>query len=69
MDGGFSILGFPVPADPDVVYMENQAGSLYLESEPEIDRYKRMFSLLIAKALAPDESRRLILRVAEELRE
>jgi transcriptional regulator with XRE-family HTH domain len=69
MEGGFSILGFPEPTDPDVVYMENSAGSLYLEQEPEIDRYTRMFSHLMATALAPDESRRLILRVAEELRE
>lgn len=69
MDGGFSILGFPEPNDPEVVYMENQAGSLYLEAEPEIDRYTRMFRHLMAQALAPDQSRRLILRVAEELRE
>ncbi len=58
MDGGFRILGFPESADPDVVYLENQAGSLYLEEEPEIDRYARMFSHLIAKALDPEESRR-----------
>jgi hypothetical protein len=69
MEGGFSILGFPEPTDPDVVYMENSAGSLYLEQESEIDRYTRMFDHLMAMALAPDESRRLILRVAEELRE
>lgn len=69
MEGAFSILGFPEPADPDVVYLENSAGSLYLEEEPEIDRYARMFSHLMAMALAPDESRRLILRVADELRE
>ena len=31
MDGSFRILGFPEPGDPDVVYLENQAGSLYLE--------------------------------------
>ena len=69
MEGAFSILSFPEPNDPDVVYLENQAGSLYLEEVPEIDRYSRMFSQLMATALAPDESRRLIMRVAEELRE
>jgi Domain of unknown function (DUF5753) len=67
MDGGFSILGFPEPTDPDVVYLENQAGSLYLEEAPEIDRYARMFSHLMAKALDPDESRRMISRVAKDL--
>lgn len=69
MDGGFRILGFPEAADPDVVYLENQAGSLYLEEEPEIDRYARMFSHLIAKALDPEESRRMIARVARDLTE
>jgi len=68
MDGGFSILGFPEPNDPDVVYLENQAGSLYLEEEPEIDRYTRMFGHLMAKALAPDESSRMIRGIAAELR-
>jgi transcriptional regulator with XRE-family HTH domain len=69
MDGAFSILGFPETADPDVVYVENQAGSLYLEEEPEIDRYTRMFSHLIAKALDPEESRRMIARLADDLTE
>jgi len=67
MDGGFRIVGFPVAADPHVVYLENQAGSLYLEEEAEIDRYARMFNHLIAKALDPEESRRMIARVARDL--
>ena len=67
MEGAFSTLSFPEATDPDVVYMENQAGSLYLEEETEIDRYTRMFSHLIAKALDPDESRRLIARIAADL--
>src|SRR6202021_3151561 len=67
MDGAFRILGFPEPGDPDGVYLENQAGSLYLEEAAEIDRYARMFSHLLAKALDPEESRRLIARLAADL--
>ena len=67
MEGAFRILGFPESADPDVVYLENQAGSLYLEEQREIERYAQMFNHLIAKALDPDESRRLIARIAREL--
>ena len=52
-----------------MVYLENQAGSLYLEDAPEIDRYARMFSHLIAKALDPDDSRLLIARIAADLTE
>jgi transcriptional regulator with XRE-family HTH domain len=67
MDGSFIVLGFPEPADPDVVYLESQAGSLYLERPPEVERYGAMFNHLIAKALDPDESRALIARVAAEM--
>ena len=67
MNESFIILDFPVPADPDVVYLESQAGSLYLEQRPEVERYAAMFSHLIAKALDPDESRTLLARVAAEM--
>ena len=67
MDGSFSILGFPEASDPDVVYLESQTSSLYLEETPEIERYTLMFSHLIAKALDPDESRKLIAQVAKDL--
>lgn len=64
MDGGFSILGFPEPSDPSVVYLENSAGSVYLEEAGEVERYSRMFSHIIAKALSPEDSRRLLARLA-----
>jgi transcriptional regulator with XRE-family HTH domain len=64
MDGSFSILGLPLPADPPVVYLENQAGSVYLEESADVDRFSRMFSHLIAKALSPEESGRLLRRAA-----
>src|SRR5262245_38849500 len=67
MDGSFIILGFPEPADPDVVYVESQAGSLYLERPPEVERYAAMFNHLMAKALDPDESQALIARAAAEM--
>jgi transcriptional regulator with XRE-family HTH domain len=60
MEGPFSILGFPGPHDPDVVYLENQSGSVYLEEAGEADHYSQMFSHLIAKALSPEDSIRLI---------
>jgi hypothetical protein len=67
MDGSFIILGFPEALDPDVVYLESQTGSLYLEKLPEVDRYQTMFNHLVAKALDPDESRNLIAQGAAEL--
>ncbi len=67
MDGSFIILGFPEAQDPDVVYLESQTGSLYLEKPPEVERYQAMFNHLVAKALDPDESKRVIAQVAREL--
>jgi hypothetical protein len=67
MNESFIVLGFPEPTDPDVVYLESQAGSLYLERRPEVERYAAMFSHLIAKALDPDESRALIAQAAAEV--
>jgi hypothetical protein len=69
MDGSFSILGFPVPSDPAVVYMENQAGSVYLEEAADIDRFSRIFSHLIAKALSPEDSQRLLRTVAADIKQ
>src|SRR5258708_25490213 len=37
MDGSFIILGFPEAPDPDVVYLESQTGSLYLEKSAQVD--------------------------------
>ena len=64
MDGGFSILGFPEKSDPSVVYLENSAGSVYLEEPAEVDRFSRMFSHIIAKALSPEDSSRLLGKLA-----
>jgi hypothetical protein len=67
MEGAFRILGFPEPSDPQVVFLENHVGGLYLEKQEEVDRYTLMFSHLMAKALDPGASLALIARVAAEL--
>jgi len=67
MDGSYSILGFPESHDPDVVYQENQSGSVYLEEADEVERFSRMFSHLMAKALSQEDSARLIREVAASL--
>jgi transcriptional regulator with XRE-family HTH domain len=67
MQGGFMILGFPEPADPDVVYVEYRTGSLYLEKPNEVDSYTLMFDHLRAQALGRDESRALLVQVAKEM--
>ncbi|GGO74380.1 helix-turn-helix domain-containing protein [Nonomuraea cavernae] len=64
MNGGFSILKFPKPSDPDVVYVEYWRGSIYLEAPNDVNAYNRMFDHLRARALGPDATRRLIEQAA-----
>lgn len=66
MDGGFTILSFPKPSDPDTVYVEYWQGSVYLEDPPEIDAYVLLFDHLRARALGPDQTRSLIAQVVQE---
>jgi transcriptional regulator with XRE-family HTH domain len=67
MDGGFSLLGFPEPADPNIVYIEYHTGALYLEKTQEVTRYTMAFDHLRASALPVAASRALIARVARDL--
>ncbi|WP_246178611.1 helix-turn-helix domain-containing protein [Actinomadura decatromicini] len=65
--GGFTVLGFPEPIDPDVVYFELRPNGLYLEQPAEVATYSTLFDQLRARALGPVESRSLIKEAAENL--
>jgi hypothetical protein len=67
MDGSFILLGFPEPTDPRIVYIEYHTGALYLEKQPEVERYRLMFDHLRASALPLEASRNLMARVAAEV--
>jgi transcriptional regulator with XRE-family HTH domain len=62
--GPFIILDFPEPTDPSVVYVETLAGDLYLEERADVDRYTLAFDRLLAAALHPDDSVRLVQQAA-----
>jgi transcriptional regulator with XRE-family HTH domain len=68
LGSAFSILGFPDSEDHEVVYIEEAAGSLYIERAAEVRRYKLKMDHLLAAALRPEESIRMIDSVAKELR-
>jgi len=67
MAGSFVILRFGEPATSDVVYIESQAGDLFLESETDLSRFSAIFEHLRALALPPDASVSLIQAIAREL--
>ncbi|WP_245627632.1 helix-turn-helix domain-containing protein [Actinomadura oligospora] len=67
MDGPFTILGFPESQDPDVVYVQSRTGGLYLEEPTHVEEYTDIFNHLRARALSPEESREMIVWIADEM--
>ena len=66
MEGGFAILDFPDQVDPDVVYVENATGGLFLEKQEELSKYHSIFDALRDTALRPEESTKMIEALIEE---
>ncbi|MFA1551780.1 helix-turn-helix domain-containing protein [Actinomadura chokoriensis] len=67
LDGPFSLLGFPDPTDPDVVYVESQAGNAYLEQPHQVSRMNTKFNLLVASALDPRETASFLRSIEKEM--
>jgi transcriptional regulator with XRE-family HTH domain len=63
--GSFSILQFPERYFPDVVYVENMTGALYIEDESQVHMHTLAFEQMQTAALSPDESAELIERRVE----
>ncbi|MCT7351336.1 helix-turn-helix domain-containing protein [Streptomyces sp. 15-116A] len=64
--GSFVIIGGTEPA-LDVVYVDFHTGSLFLEKEEELERYRLAFEYLRAQALDMEASSALIHRASKEL--
>ncbi|MEV6691406.1 Scr1 family TA system antitoxin-like transcriptional regulator [Micromonospora sp. NPDC051196] len=52
----------------DVIYLETFTDADYLDSPEAVRAYTRLWGRLQAAALGPAESRRLILRIADEIK-
>ncbi len=57
--GSFSILRFAEPELPDIVYIEQLTGALYLDRLEEADHYREVMNSLSAEAETPAESAQL----------
>ncbi|MBY8344839.1 helix-turn-helix domain-containing protein [Streptomyces sp. KC 17012] len=64
--GSFVIIGGPEPA-LDVTYVDFHTGSLFLEKEEELERYRLAFEYLRAQALDMEASSSMIHRARKEL--
>ena len=56
--GSFSLLRFAAPDLPDIVYIEQLTGALYLDRPQEIDHYREVMNSLSAEAETPADSER-----------
>jgi transcriptional regulator with XRE-family HTH domain len=63
----FVILAFGEEADPDVVYLKNLTGALWVENVEEVDRYNVFFNHLQATALSFENSAALMTAVLKEM--
>lgn len=68
MFGPYVVLGFPEEAALDVVLADNPTGSVWLEREAEVARYRELFDAARTSALSPVESRSVIRRRSKEHR-
>ncbi|MFF5260446.1 helix-turn-helix domain-containing protein [Actinomadura viridis] len=64
LDGRFTILSFPDPADPDIAYVEGTMGDVYLESAEAIATHGDRFARIAAASLSPEDSAHLIAEAA-----
>ncbi len=66
MVGSFTVVRFPLPEDPDIVYIEGVTGDIFAESEDAL-WYHDVFDHLRAAALSLTESRIRFERSCDEL--
>ena len=64
MNSTFTVLHFQEDV-PDVVYVEGLLGDHYLQAQPDIERYRRVFDQLRAMALSPKDSAARIAAIAK----
>jgi transcriptional regulator with XRE-family HTH domain len=64
MPGEFVVLEFEDPMDTDLIYVDTQAGEIFLESDVDTKRFRADFDHLVAVAKSPDDSAALIAGIA-----
>jgi hypothetical protein len=64
--GSFTVLRFQEQDLPDVVYMEQLTGAVYLEQRSDVEHYLAVLDQLSSEALTPAATTRFIQQVAQE---
>ncbi|KOG90133.1 helix-turn-helix domain-containing protein [Streptomyces varsoviensis] len=63
----FVLFTYPDPMDLDIVYVEYLDGTLFLQEDATVSRYRETFDALRSAALSPEKSMELISSVVQEL--
>jgi transcriptional regulator with XRE-family HTH domain len=62
----FTILRFAEPDLPDIVYLEQLTGALYLDKRRDVDHYAAALDTLSAQILTPDETVAVLQQLTDE---
>ena len=65
--GSFSILRFAPPDLPDVVYLEQLTGALYLDKRRDVDHYAAVMDQLCVQAARRLPAREMLARIRDQL--
>jgi hypothetical protein len=65
--GSFTILRFPEPDLPNVVYLEQLNSALYLDKPGDVEDYGKTMDLLCVDAEPADATRRLLGEILEQI--
>jgi transcriptional regulator with XRE-family HTH domain len=68
LNSDFVLLEFGRQSVPDVVFVEGQAGSFVKDRPEELARYRRLWHQLLAVALSPEQTGRLVNELVHRLR-
>lgn len=65
--GAFSILRFPEPDLPDIVYIEQLTGASYLDKREDVDHYMEAMNRLCVDSIAPESTADVLNTIIGEL--
>ncbi|OIV36143.1 transcriptional regulator [Mangrovactinospora gilvigrisea] len=65
--GAFTLLRFPEADLPDVVYLEQLTGALYLDKRDDVDEYANAMERLCVDSMSPERSLKLLRSIRDEL--
>jgi hypothetical protein len=64
--GAFTILRFPEEDIPDVVYLEQLTGALYLGKREDVDQYASAMGRLSIEAAPPDRTAEILEQILRD---